>query len=54
MDFEKFKKRRSFREATVEKVCRTIEEAAQNSARHIVFSEAFISGYPQLDMEHTN
>ncbi|MBN2250011.1 MAG: carbon-nitrogen hydrolase family protein, partial [Campylobacterales bacterium] len=34
------------REATVEKACRLIEEAAQNSARLIIFPEAFIPGYP--------
>lgn len=34
------------RTKTVEKACRLIEEAAQNSARLIVFPEAFIPGYP--------
>src|SRR2546425_457540 len=34
------------REATVEKACRLIEEAAAQGARLIVFPEAFIPGYP--------
>jgi len=34
------------REATVDKACRTIEEAGRAGARLIVFSETFIPGYP--------
>ncbi len=31
---------------TIEKACKTIEEAAKNGAKLVVFPEAFISGYP--------
>ncbi|MCK5220602.1 MAG: hypothetical protein KAR14_03405 [Candidatus Aminicenantes bacterium] len=34
------------KEATVEKVCHLIEEAAKEGANLIVFPEAFIPGYP--------
>jgi len=34
------------KEKTVEKACKTIEEAAQNGAKLIVFPEVFIPGYP--------
>ena len=33
-------------DATVEKACRTIEIAAKEGAKLLVFPEAFISGYP--------
>jgi len=35
------------REATVEKACRLIEEAAANGARLVLFPEAFIPAYPR-------
>ncbi len=35
------------REATVEKACRIIDEAAQHGAKLIVFPESFIPGYPE-------
>jgi aliphatic nitrilase len=34
------------REATVDKACRLIEEAAARDARLIVFPEVFVAGYP--------
>jgi nitrilase len=34
------------REATVEKTCRLIAEAAENGARLVIFPETFIPGYP--------
>lgn len=34
------------KEKTVEKACKTIEEAAKNGAKLVVFPEAFIPGYP--------
>jgi len=34
------------KEATVDKACRTIEEAGKADARLVVFSETFIPGYP--------
>ncbi len=34
------------REATVEKTCRLMEEAADHGAQLVVFPESFISGYP--------
>ena len=34
------------REATIDKACAKIEEAAREGAQIIVFSEAWISGYP--------
>jgi nitrilase len=34
------------KEKTVEKACKTIQEASENGAKVIVFPEAFISGYP--------
>lgn len=32
--------------ATIEKVCRLINEAADNGAELIAFPEVFVSGYP--------
>lgn len=34
------------REATVDKACRTIEEAGKNGAHMVVFAETFIPGFP--------
>ncbi|WP_342760108.1 nitrilase-related carbon-nitrogen hydrolase, partial [Providencia rettgeri] len=33
-------------DATVDKVCRLIEEAADNGAKLVAFPEVFVSGYP--------
>jgi predicted amidohydrolase len=33
-------------QASVKKVCRVIAEAAENKAKIVTFSEAFIPGYP--------
>jgi nitrilase len=38
------------REATVEKVCRTIREAGRNGAQVVAFPETFIPGYPYWAM----
>ena len=34
------------KEATIDKACRTMEEASGVGAKHVVFSETFIPGYP--------
>ena len=34
------------RDATVEKACKIIKEAADNGAKLVAFPEAFIPGYP--------
>lgn len=41
------------RDASIDKVCRLIAEAAANGARLIVFPEAFVPGYPFWIWTHT-